>query len=226
MNRLSPLFLLPVLMIASTSKSQVKPDLLNVSLTEPKRKVAYAGVKNIFIMQGNLPGKQIRIERSGGPLEIKAGTSVSAVVRFDQPGWDTLRLYVDDKPVVEKPIEILELRTYKAVIRGADDPSIDPEKLLGGARLVPVMPGTWYKPSSRIESYRITLTSASRGERSFLVEGAKLPPELDAKSLQGVTRIRFDRIRMRKEDGKTITLDELEYKINVANTTTPPDNRP
>ena len=204
--------------------AQVTPDLLNSSLTEPKRKVAYAGVNNIFTIHGELPGKQIRIERSGGPIEIKAGTSLRAFVRFEKPGKDTLRLFVDEKLIVEKPIEILELRTYKAVIRSIEGTSIDAEKLLAGGRLIPVMPGTWYKPSGRIESYRVSLFSTSRNERSFRVDGAAIPTELDAASLKSITRVRFDQIRMRKEDGTSIALDDVEYKITEPNVS--PDKRP
>lgn len=226
MRRLSLLSLLLILVLCSASKSQVKPDLLNASLTEPKRRIAYAGVKNVYTIQGELPGKQIRIERSGGPMEIKAGTSVRAIVRFEKPGNDTIRLFVDEKLVVEKPIEVLELRSYKAIVRGTEGMNVAADKLLAGGRLIPVMPGTWYKPSSRIESYRLTLSSTSRSERIFSVDGAALPPELDAASLKGVTRIRFDRIRMRKEDGSTIALDDLEYKITEVNDATAPEKRP
>ncbi len=222
MKRSKPVSIFLSLILFSNTLAQVKPDLLNASLTEPRRKVGYAGVKNIFTLQGDLPGKQIRIERSGGPLEIKAGTSVRAVARFEKPGRDTLRLFVDEKLILEKPIEILELRTYKAVIRGSEGTSITPEKLLAGGRLIPVMPGTWYKPSGRIESYRVTLFVSAKSIKSFRVEGAALPPELDAQALKGVTRIRFDQMRMRKEDGSTADLDPLEYSIDGEASTSPP----
>lgn len=219
-STLAPIFM--SLILFSNALAQVKPELLNASLTEPRRKVAYAGVKNIFTLQGDLPGKQIRIERSGGPLEFKAGTSVRAIARFEKPGRDTLRLFVDEKLILEKPIEVLELRTYKAVIRASEGSSIDPEKLLSGGRLIPVMPDTWYKPSGRIDSYRVTLFASAKSVKSFRVEGAALPPELDATSLKGVTRIRFDQIRMRKEDGSSSDLDALEYSIKGAAPNNPP----
>lgn len=226
MNRTSIIPVLFLFVISFNAMAQGKPDLLNSSLTEPKRKIAYAGVKNIFTIQGALPGKQIRMERSGGPIEVKAGTSLRAIVRFDQPGRDTIRVFVDGKLVVEKPLEILELRTYKAIIRGAEGTSIEAAKLLSGGRLIPVMPGTWYKPSSRIESYRVTLFHSSRSEKSFLVDGAAIPAELDASALEGATRIRFDQIRMRKEDGGSIALDDVEYKISDNKTTTNPEKQP
>lgn len=222
MKRSKPVPIFLSLILFSNALAQVKPDLLNASLTEPRRKVAYAGVKNVFTLQGDLPGKQIRIERSGGPLEIKAGTSVRAIARFEKPGRDTLRLFVDEKLILEKPIEILELGAYKAIVRGSQDASIDTEKLLSGERLIAVMPGTWYKPSGRIESYRVTLFGSARSEKSFRVEGAFLPPEIDAEALKGVARIRFDQIRMRKEDGSTSVLDVLEYSINGAAPSIPP----
>jgi hypothetical protein len=101
--------------------AQKKPTLINTSLTKPEMAIMYVSVENVIMVYGNIPGKYIRMERSGGPLEVRPGMAMRALLKYTEIGFDTLRVFDNDKLIIEKVYEIKKLSTYAIGIKGTRD---------------------------------------------------------------------------------------------------------
>lgn len=152
---------LSFLLLGGNAFAQKKPTLINTSLTKPEMAIMYVGVENVIMVYGNIPGKYIRMERSGGPLEVRPGMAMRALLKYTEVGFDTLRVFDNDQLIIEKVYEIKKLGSYAIGIKGTRDSVLTKEEFLKAKSLELYMPGEYYKPKQKISSYIITISSES-----------------------------------------------------------------
>ena len=145
-----------------SATAQKKPTLINTSLTKPEMAIMYVGVENAIMVYGEIPGKYIRMERSGGPLEVRPGMAMRALLKYTEVGFDTLRVFDNDKLIIEKVYEIKNLGTYAIGLKGTRDSVLTKEEFLKSKSLELYMPGGYYKPKQKISSYTVFIYSATK----------------------------------------------------------------
>lgn len=144
------------------SSAQKKPTLINKSLTKPELGIVYIGVDNVISLYGEIPGKYIRMERSGGPLQLRPGTALQTVLKYTQKGTDTLRVYDNEKLIIEKVYEIRNLGSYSIGIKGTRDSVLTKEEFIKAQSLELYMPDGYYKPKQKFSSYTVFIYSANK----------------------------------------------------------------
>lgn len=153
--------IISLFMLRGNAFAQKKPTLINTSLTKPEMAIMYVGVENVIMVYGNIPGKYIRMERSGGPLEVRPGMAMRALLKYTEIGFDTLRVFDNDKLIIEKVYEIKKLSSYAIGIKGTRDSILTKDEFLKAKSLELFMPGGYYKPKQKISSYTITISNES-----------------------------------------------------------------
>ncbi|MFM9057388.1 MAG: hypothetical protein ACKOQY_12015, partial [Bacteroidota bacterium] len=98
--------LLAFLLLLAIKLPAQRLQLLNTSLTRPDSAVAFTGSEQAFILKGEIAGRELRIERSAGPVNVRPGMSVRFAVKYDSSGTDTFRIALDGKTVLEKVYHI------------------------------------------------------------------------------------------------------------------------
>jgi hypothetical protein len=156
------IFTLLLLLLYHVAFAQKKPTLINTSLTKPEMAIMYAGVENVIMVYGEIIGKYIRMERSGGSLEVRPGMAMRALLKYTEVGFDTLRVFDNDKLVIEKVYEIKTLGSYAIGIKGTRDSVLTKEEFLKAKSLELFMPGGYYKPKQKIYSYTIFIYSPNK----------------------------------------------------------------
>jgi hypothetical protein len=156
------IFTLLLLLLYPVAFAQKKPTLINTSLTKPEMAIMYAGVENVIMVYGEIIGKYIRMERSGGSLEVRPGMAMRALLKYTEVGFDTLRVFDNDKLVIEKVYEIKTLGSYAIGIKGTRDSVLTKEEFLKAKSLELFMPGGYYKPKQKIYSYTIFIYSPNK----------------------------------------------------------------
>jgi hypothetical protein len=156
------IFTLLLLLLYHVAFAQKKPTLINTSLTKPEMAIMYAGVENVIMVYGEIIGKYIRMERSGGSLEVRPGMAMRALLKYTEVGFDTLRVFDNDKLIIEKVYEIKTLGSYAIGIKGTRDSVLTKEEFLKAKSLELFMPGGYYKPKQKIYSYTIFIYSPNK----------------------------------------------------------------
>lgn len=177
MNHLRYFLLLCLLLPLTLCVAQRPPALVNLRLTRPEKPIMYTGVDNLLALRGELPGKYFRLERSGGPLELKAGTTLTAVLRYTETGTDTFRLYNGEQLILEKIYEIKSTGTYTARLNRMRDTALGRTDLATSGGLELIMPETYYKPAEPIVSYQLTAIVNGRKVKTWKCEGMKFPDD-------------------------------------------------
>lgn len=197
------------------ASAQQKPVILNTSLTEPAKSLAYAGVDNLFLIKGEIPGKYIRIERSGGPLEMRNGMSMKAIVRYAKTGSDTFRIYADDQLVLEKVYQIVPTGPFEVKLNNLKDSVCSSGQFIKSKGLELCMPGTLYKPKGKILSYNLSVIQNGRVRKSFSVESGALPGELLASQdlLSPGTRLVFEKISVQMPGNSISAMKAIRLQI-------------
>ena len=170
--------------------AQKKPTLINTSLTKPEMAIMYVSVENVIMVYGEIPGKYIRMERSGGPLEVRPGMAMRALLKYTEIGFDTLRVFDNDKLIIEKVYEIKKLSSFAIGLKGTRDSVLTKEEFLQAKSLELFMPGGYYKPKQKISSYTITISNESgKALQKVNVEGINFSEALE---------LHFDKIKAGK----------------------------
>jgi hypothetical protein len=156
------IFTLLLLLLYHVAFAQKKPTLINTSLTKPEMAIMYAGVENVIMVYGEIIGKYIRMERSGGSLEVRPGMAMRALLKYTEVGFDTLRVYDNDQLIIEKAYEIKKLSSYAIGLKGTRDSVLTKEEFLKSKSLELYMPGGYYKPKQKISSYTVFIYSATK----------------------------------------------------------------
>lgn len=151
--------------------------LVNLSLTRPDKGVMYTGVDNRIAIKGEIPGKYLRLERSNGPVELRAGTQLTAIVRYAETGTDTFRVYSGEELLLEKIYEIKSTGDYAARLHMMRDTSLGKEDLKAAGKLELYMPDTYYKPNEKIVSYSLTAFVNGKKMKTWKCEGNLFPPD-------------------------------------------------
>ncbi len=209
-----PFFIL--LLQCQSSMAQKKPTLINTSLTKPEMAIMYVGVENVIMVYGEIPGKYIRMERSGGPLEVRPGMAMRALLKYTEVGFDTLRVFDNDKLIIEKAYEIKNLSSYAIGIKGTRDSVLTKEEFLKAKSLELFMPGGYYKPKQKISSYTITISSESgKVLQKVNVEGINFstPLELHLDKIQAGTSLLFSDIKAILGDNSVKKFNPFKIKI-------------
>lgn len=142
--------------------------LLNTSLLEPARAVAYTGVNNIMTIRGDLQGGALRIERSGGPVSMRAGTSIIFNLKYSSPGNDTIRIYSGERLLLEKIYTVLPAGDYSVGLAGTEDTLLSAAAICKAAGLTVKMPGTIYRPAEKVTGFSVdVLNPDGRISRKF-----------------------------------------------------------
>ncbi len=178
--------------------AQKKPAIVNLSLTKPEKAILYIGVDNILSVRGEMPGKYFHLERSNGPLELKAGTQLRAILRYETAGRDTFRLYAGDDLIAEKIYEIIPTGNYGAKLDLTNDSVVTKSALIKAKRVVATMPGTYYKPVEKIVLYTITAMQGGRKIKQWKNEGATFSESFATavSDLPAGTVLHFDGIKI------------------------------
>jgi hypothetical protein len=196
--------------------AQKKPTLINTSLTKPEMAIMYVSVENVIMVYGNIPGKYIRMERSGGPLEVRPGMAMRALLKYTEIGFDTLRVFDNDKLIIEKVYEIKKLSTYAIGIKGTRDSVLTKDEFLKAKSLELFMPGGYYKPKQKISSYTLTILSESgKVIQKVTVEGINFNAalELHLDKIQPRSSILFSDIKAILGDNNIKKFDPFKIRI-------------
>ncbi|MBK7683143.1 MAG: hypothetical protein IPJ26_12075 [Bacteroidetes bacterium] len=196
--------------------AQKKPTLINTSLTKPEMAIMYVGVENVIMVYGEIPGKYIRMERSGGPLEVRPGMAMRALLKYTEIGFDTLRVFDNDKLIIEKVYEIKKLSSYAIGIKGTRDSVLTKEEFLKAKSLELFMPGGYYKPKQKISTYTLTILSESgKVIQKVTVEGINFNAalELHLDKIQPRSSILFSDIKAILGDNNIKKFDPFKIRI-------------
>ena len=196
--------------------AQKKPTLINTSLTKPEMAIMYVSVENVIMVYGNIPGKYIRMERSGGPLEVRPGMAMRALLKYTEVGFDTLRVFDNDKLIIEKVYEIKKLSSYAIGIKGTRDSVLTKEEFLKAKSLELFMPGGYYKPKQKISTYTLTILSESgKVIQKVTVEGINFNAalELHLDKIQPRSSILFSDIKAILADNNIKKFDPFKIRI-------------
>lgn len=151
--------------------------LVNLSLTRPEKGVMYTGVDNRIAIKGQIPGKYLRLERSNGPVDLRAGTQLTAIVRYAQTGTDTFRVYSGDELLLEKIYEIKNTGNYAARLHMMRDTSLGKTDIEAAGKLELYMPDSYYKPNEKIVSYTLIAFVNGKKVKTWKCEGKLFPPD-------------------------------------------------
>ena len=178
--------------------AQKKPAIVNLSLTKPEKAILYIGVDNILSVRGEMPGKYFHLERSNGPLELKAGTQLRAVLRYEAAGRDTFRLFAGDHLIAEKVYEIIPTGNYGAMLALTNDSVVTKSALIKAKKVVATMPGTYYRPGEKVVTYTITALQNGKKIKQWKIEGASFNETFAAAvaDLPAGTVLLFDAIKI------------------------------
>jgi hypothetical protein len=217
MHKLTHFFLVTLFLFSGGNLyGQKKATLINTSLTHPDKAIVYMGVENNITLFGEIPGKYIRMERTAGPLNLRPGVKLRTVLKYNETGFDTLRVFDDDKLIIEKVYEIKKLGAFAIGIKGTRDSILSKEEFLKAAQLELYMPDGFYRPKQSISSYTITIsTSNGKALQIIKVEGISYAEALKLhldKIQPGVT-ILFSDVKAILEENSIRLFDPLKIRI-------------
>ena len=178
--------------------------------------IMYVGAENVITVFGEIPGKYIRMERSGGPLEVRPGMALRALIKYTEVGFDTLRVFDNDQLIIEKVYEIKKLGSYAIGIKGTRDSVLTKEEFLKAKSLELYMPGGYYKPKQKISSYIITISNESgKVVGKVNVEGINFYTalEIHLDKIQAGSIILFSEIKAILGDNSIRKFDPFKIKI-------------
>jgi len=174
LNRFAVVAVLPVFFAATDPPVS----LLNTSLHQPSLPVAYTSVDNIMTIRGDLKGGSLRIERSGGPVSMRPGTSIMFKLRYTSTGKDTFRIFSDDRLLLEKIYEIRTAGSYTVGLTGTEDSLLTAESVKKAGRLSVKMPGTLFRPTEKVVGFSVDLCTPERKIlRKFTMTGSSFSAE-------------------------------------------------
>ncbi|MBK7966955.1 MAG: hypothetical protein IPK10_17930 [Bacteroidetes bacterium] len=209
-------WIIPFLLFVSNADGQKKPTLLNSSLTKPEKAVVYIGVDNVISLYGDVPGKYIRMERSGGPLNIRPGMKLRTVLKYTETGFDTIRVFDNDKLIIEKIYEIKRLGAFGIGVKEMRDSLLTKEEFLKAESLELYMPNGFYRPKQKISSYNITLLS-SMGKviQKIKVDGINYSEvlKIHLDKIQPGISIQFSDVKANVGENKMLNFDPINIKI-------------
>jgi len=208
--------IISLFIIGGNAFAQKKPTLINTSLTKPEMAIMYVGVENVIMVYGNIPGKYIRMERSGGPLNLRPGVKLRTVLKYTETGFDTIRVFDDDKLLIEKIYEIKKLGTFAIGINGTRDSVLSKEEFLNASGLELFMLNDYYKPKQKISSYLITISSSERKVIQKIKVDGKIYSEalkLHLDKIQPGVSILFSDIKAVMGDNNIRSFDSFKIRI-------------
>lgn len=205
-----------LLILGGNAVAQKKATLINTSLTKPEKAIVYIGVENVITLFGDIPGRYIRMERTEGPLNLRPGTKLRAVLKYAEAGFDTIRVFDDDKLLIEKVYEIKKLGSFAVRVKETRDSLLTKDELLKAAGLELYMPNDFYKPKQKISSYTITISSSGgKVLQKIKVEGKSYTESLKLhldKIQPGVT-ILFTDVKAFFGENNVKSFDPLKIRI-------------
>lgn len=151
--------------------------LVNLSLTRPEKGVMYTDTDNRIMIKGELPGKYIRLERSNGSVDLRAGTQLTALIRYTVTGTDTFRVYSGEELILEKIYEVKNPGKYAARLYMMRDTALGREDLKAAGKLELYMPDTYYKPNEKIVSYTLAAYMNGKRMKTWKCEGNRFPED-------------------------------------------------
>ncbi len=184
--------------------------LLNVSLTNPDEAILYTGVSNLLVLKGEQTGNYLRMERSGGPIEMRAGTAISTRLKYDAEGIDTLRVFNEDKLILEKIYTVKKTGVACACLKNNRDTLVSVEDMMNANTLEVYFAGSSYKPMPVNRGYTATLFSKNGKKlKTIRMEKNTFSDELKLllKTAEAGTRVVFQNIN-------TLHLPEAQRNIS------------
>jgi hypothetical protein len=208
--------LLLIVLLCSLNLQAQRLQLLNTSLTRPDSAVAFTGSEQQFILKGEIAGRELRIERSAGSVDIRPGTSVRFSLRYDSTGTDTFRIALDGKTVLEKVYRIQNPDCPLSFgVQGQRGDSIGLAALTQQAGPGLISPDCLYRPKGILTSYTLSISSLRGNSGRYTVKGDTWPAELKNNTTwksPGNTLI-FSNITCSDPTGKPIRFQETRLRI-------------
>jgi len=202
-------------LITNPLQAQKAATIINASLTKPEKAIMYIGVNNVIRLYGEIPGKYIRLERSGGPLELKAGTGIQTTLKYTSEGHDTLRIYDNEKLIIEKVYEVRALGKYEIGIKSIRDSVVTLTELLKAKELEVYMPGEYYRPKAKVTSFIIRLENLkNKKQEKIQVIGNNFTKSIEAikQNLVAGSFLVFEKIKI-SDEKINLSSDVIKIKI-------------
>ncbi len=143
-------------------RAQSVPVLINANLTQPDSAVMYTSVTNTLVLKGIAESDNIRLERTGGPIEMRAGTAIRARLVYREKGSDTIRVYSDQKILLEKIYDVRLLGKPVAALKGFRDSLASVVEILTANELEVYFTGNMYKPIPASRGFTVDIYNKDR----------------------------------------------------------------
>lgn len=192
----------------SSAQSEIK--LINLNIVQPEKAIMYAGVINTLLLKGEIPDKSIRIERSSGPVEMRAGTAIRTKLFYTSEGTDTLRVYIDENLILEKVYIIKPLGKAVASLKNNRDTVLSPADIIAAGEPEVYFSDCLYKPVNILHGYRVELQNAKgKKMKSFEIKERKFNEELNTVLLktESGSKLVFSQIKVELSKEQVLPLD-------------------
>ncbi len=143
-------------------RAQSVPVLINANLTQPDSAVMYTSVTNTLVLKGIAESDNIRLERTGGPIEMRAGTAIRARLVYREKGSDTIRVYSDQKILLEKIYDVRLLGKPIAALKNFRDSMASVVEILTANELEVYFTGNMYKPIPASRGFTVDIYNKDR----------------------------------------------------------------
>lgn len=176
--------------------SQPGLQLINSSLIKPEAPVMYTGLTNTLVLKGETRSN-IRLERSGGPLEVRSGTAIRTRLIYKEEGMDTLRVYSNDSLILEKVYRILTPGKSMASIKNIRDSVTTATAMLEGNELEIYFKDCLYKPIPASGGFTVEIYNTDKKKiKSLRMVKSRFSEELIAelKKIQAGYTLNFGNI--------------------------------
>ncbi|MBL0097992.1 MAG: hypothetical protein IPP46_16975 [Bacteroidetes bacterium] len=178
-------------------RAQSVPVLINANLTQPDSAVMYTSVTNTLVLKGIAESDNIRLERTGGPIEMRAGTAIRARLVYREKGSDTIRVYSDQKILLEKIYDVRLLGKPIAALKNFRDSMASVAEILTANELEVYFTGNMYKPIPASRGFTVDIYNKDRKKiKSLRMEKNTFSEELkeQLKKRRAVTLLYFRNI--------------------------------
>ncbi|MBK7888836.1 MAG: hypothetical protein IPJ86_16570 [Bacteroidetes bacterium] len=142
--------------------AQSVPVLINANLTSPDSAVMYTAITNTLVLKGISESDNIRLERTGGPIEMRAGTAIRARLVYREKGSDTIRVYNDQKMILEKIYDVRPLGKPVAALKNFRDSMASVAVILAANELEVYFTGSMYKPIPANRGFTVEIYNKDR----------------------------------------------------------------
>ena len=169
-------------------RAQSVPVLINANLTQPDSAVMYTSVTNTLVLKGIAESDNIRLERTGGPIEMRAGTAIRARLIYREKGTDTIRVFNDQKMLLEKIYEVRQLGKPVAALKNFRDSMAGVTEILAANELEVYFTGSMYKPIPASRGFTVEIYNKDRKKiKSLRMEKNTFSEELNEQLKKAVS---------------------------------------